>query len=130
MSALGPAVLFARQQKRSRSTAWPDSRCAAMRVGLAYHRGVAQSQPIIDAWSAVHFASGVGMALVGLRASEALIASVAWEVLENTVAEAPGIKEVIPSAGAESLENALFDIVVNMTGYGVTRLVIDRLDRD
>lgn len=74
----------------------------------------------------MHFASGVAMALVGLGAAEAVLASVAWEVLENTVAEAPGIKEVIPRAGAESLENAMVDIVVNMAGYGVARLVIDR----
>jgi hypothetical protein len=67
------------------------------------------------------------MALVGLRPLDALVASAAWEVLENVVAEAPGVKEIIPRAGAESVENALFDIVVNMVGYGLTRIASDDL---
>jgi len=85
---------------------------------------MAASQPLIDEWTPVHFASGVLMAVVGLKPLDALVTSVAWEVLENVVAEAPGVKEVIPRAGAESLENAMADIVVNMLGYGTARLLI------
>ena len=87
---------------------------------------MARSQPLLDEWTAVHFASGVVMALVGLRPADALLASAAWEVLENVVAEAPGVKEIIKEAGAESVENALFDIVVNMVGYGAMRLAMEQ----
>jgi hypothetical protein len=85
---------------------------------------VARAQPLIDEWTPVHFASGVLMAAVGLRPLDALIASAAWEVLENVVAEAPGVKEIIPRAGAESVENALFDIVINMLGYGTAHVLL------
>jgi hypothetical protein len=90
---------------------------------------VARSQPIIDEWTPVHFSSGVLMALVGLRPLDALLASAAWEVLENVVAEAPGVKEIIPRAGAETVENALFDIVVNMIGYGTATVLLGDRER-
>lgn len=83
-----------------------------------------RSQPLIDEWTPVHFASGMLMAVVGLRPLDALVASVAWEVLENVVAEAPGVKDVIPRAGAESFENAMVDVVVDMLGYGTGRLLL------
>ena len=65
----------------------------------------------ITHWTPMHMLSGVIMQKSGLTTAEALMASIAFELVENTVGVKAGI--IAPEGG----NNMALDVVFNMTGY-------------
>jgi hypothetical protein len=80
-----------------------------------------KGEAALDAWSLAHLASGVGLGLVGLATIWALVAIVAFEVVEGGLRR---IKTTQRSSGLfehESWSNIAADIVVGASGFFLGR---------
>lgn len=76
---------------------------------------MAVNQVPIDAFTALHYAGGVGMKVVGLNPPAALALAVLWELAE------PPLKQRYPSQfphpSVDSFANKCFDVIAAMIGY-------------
>lgn len=70
-----------------------------------------KTRGLITQWTPMHVLSGVIMQKKGLTPGQALVASVAFEVAENTVGVRSGWKS------PEGANNMTMDTVMNMVGY-------------
>lgn len=68
-----------------------------------------QNQAILDPWSIVHFATGLG-------------AAIAYEFVEQGVERQEVGQELFESSGPESVGNAIADVVLFAAGHALGRL--------
>ncbi len=72
---------------------------------------IGNSHKAISHWTPMHMLSGIIMQKSGMSVNDALMASIAFELAENTVGVKMGI--VAPEGG----NNMALDTVFNMLGY-------------
>jgi hypothetical protein len=71
----------------------------------------AMSRQVINRWTPLHLLSGVVMQKRGFSAGQAMAASVAFELAENTVVKSSGYR------APQDANNMAMDTVFNMLGY-------------
>jgi hypothetical protein len=74
-------------------------------------------QGLVDAWTPVHLLFGAMTRYVGLSPWAALGVWIAFEVLENTLANLDAVKAEVPSSGPETAANIVGDVIANAAGY-------------
>lgn len=79
-------------------------------------RPLQPTTPAIDGWSVIHFASGVGLAWLGVKPTLAMTSLIAFEVWEA------GQRQACPTCpggvfAPESDMNILADILIGAAGY-------------
>ena len=78
----------------------------------------------IDLWTPAHFMGSMVLGVVEIPWWAMLGGSIAFEVLENTIAETAPVKRLVPEAGAETLINMIGDLAINMSGYAAGRALV------
>ncbi len=73
----------------------------------------------VDRFTLVHAAVGAVYALLGLGPISMLVLAVAWELVENPLKA--GLPRLFPHATADTLRNAVGDVLATILAYVVVR---------
>jgi hypothetical protein len=76
-----------------------------------------QNSALIEPWTAVHFAAGLGAGLLAIPFKISLGASILYEIVEQLVERSKTGQRIFGSTHPEKLGNALFDIAVFAIGW-------------
>ena len=75
----------------------------------------------VDRFTLAHAAIGAGYALLGLGLASVLVLAVAWELVENPLKAT--LPRLFPHATADTLRNAVGDVLATLVAWGVVRAV-------
>lgn len=76
-----------------------------------------QNQAAIDPWTVVHFGTGLAAGLTETPLRWAMLAAVAYEVIEQYAERRDDVQKLFRISGAERLPNVAVDLVVFAAGH-------------
>lgn len=88
---------------------------------LLAHDKSEQNKAALDPWTLVHFATGLATGLMGLSLRWSLVASVAYEGLEQLAEREKLGQRLFKTSRPESLPNVLVDVGVFAAGHALGR---------
>ena len=80
-----------------------------------------QNRAVLDPWTVVHFASGLASGLVDAPLRFSLPLAVLYEFAEHRLESSEVGRELLESAGPESVPNAVVDVGVFILGHALGR---------
>ena len=80
-----------------------------------------QNTAAVDPWTAVHFSAGLAMGLINLPLRTAVVASLAYELLEQYFERRGWGNEIFETSGPESFPNVVIDVAVMVAGHRLGR---------